>query len=50
MILQMQPVPGAYDLWFNVEWMSCFANEKERVFVRAEGLVITNIKYVDGTR
>ena len=44
-ILQMQPVPGAYELCFNVEWISCFAHEKERVFAAADGLGITNIKY-----
>ena len=45
MILEMKPVQGAYDLCFNVEWISCFAHEKERVFVTADGLGITNIKY-----
>ena len=44
-ILEMQPVPGAYELCFNVEWISCFAYEKERVFAHAEGLGIINIKY-----
>ena len=44
-ILQMKPIPGAYDTCFNVEWISCFAHEKERVFALAEVLEITNIKY-----
>ena len=43
--MQLKPVSGAYDFCFNVEWLSCFAHEKERVFAHAEGLGITNIKY-----
>ena len=45
MILMMKPVSGSRDFYFNVEWLSAFAHEKERVFVKAGDLMIADIKY-----
>ena len=47
MILKMKSTTASGDgaRYFNVEWLSAFAHEKERVFVRADDLRIADIKY-----
>ena len=44
-ILMMIPSPSSRDRFFDVQWLSAFAHEKERVFVRADQMRIADIKY-----
>ena len=48
LILKLKPAPGSKDSYFNVEWLSDFADEKERLFVFALNMMIADIKYSDG--
>lgn len=45
MKLQPKGLEGDGDVYFNVEWLSNFAHEKERLFVKAMELRIADIKY-----
>ena len=43
-ILKLQPTSNSWDQYFDTEWLSVFRHEKERLFVRASGLVIVDVK------
>ena len=45
LILKIKPAPSTTDTYFNVEWLSDFAHEKERLFVLAENMLIADIQY-----
>ena len=49
-ILKLVPAPGSWDMYFNVEWLSDFAHEKERLFVFCENMRIMDIQYFDDQR
>ena len=50
LILKLAQLHGSWDPFFNVEWLSDFANEKERLFVFAEEMIITDIQYFEGLK
>ena len=50
LILKLQPVPGSWDCHFDVEWLSDFAHEKERLFVFATSMKIVDIQYFVGQK
>merc|ERR1719361_2906004 len=39
---------GCVDRYFDVEWISAYFDEKERLFVFAQNLMISDIRYFDG--
>merc|ERR1719361_3026075 len=39
---------GCMDRYFDVEWVSVYFDEKERLFVKADNLMISDIRYFDG--
>jgi len=45
-ILQMQPTVGSLDRYFNVEWISIYFHERERLFFRSFNLLIVDIHFV----
>merc|ERR1712062_969422 len=45
-ILQMQPTVVSRDVCFNVEWLSVYFHERERLFFRAFDLLIVDIHFV----
>merc|ERR1712062_229338 len=45
-ILQMQPTVGSCDKYFNVEWLSIYFHEKERLFFNSFDLLIVDIHFV----
>merc|ERR550525_117079 len=47
-ILKLMAAPGSTDRYFDVEWISSFFDEKERLFVKAQRLIISDIRYFDG--
>ena len=47
-ILMLTPAPGSADEYFDVEWLSDYWHEKERLFFAAYCLSIADIQYVDG--
>ena len=47
-ICTLIPAPGSRDRYFNVEWLSDFAHEKERLFVGANNMRISDIHYFEG--
>ena len=47
-ILMLIPSTGSLDKYFDVEWLSDFWHEKERLFFNAFDLSIADIRYVDG--
>ena len=47
-ILMLTPSTGSLDKYFDVEWLSDFWHEKERLFFKAADLSISDIRYVDG--
>ena len=46
-ILKMVPSAGSWDMFFDVEWLSDFDHEKERLFVYAMALRILDIESFD---
>eukprot|EP01083_Nonionella_stella_P301691 1036398_1 len=44
-VLKLQPEPSARDRYFNVEWLSNYKEERERLFCWAKRLRITDIQY-----
>ena len=47
-ILKLVPSPSSNDKYFNVEWLSDFDHEKERLFAFAENIRIGDIHYFQG--
>jgi len=47
-ILKLMAAPGSLDDYFDVEWLSAFYEEKERLFVRASNMIIVDIRYFEG--
>eukprot|EP01083_Nonionella_stella_P055402 146159_1 len=47
-ILQLEPQPSSFDMCFNVEWLSNYKEERERLFCSATDLRITDIQYALG--
>merc|ERR1719242_469113 len=47
-ILKLMGAPGSVDPYFDVEWISSFYDEKERLFVFAFNLMISDVRYFDG--
>ena len=45
-ILKLVPAPGSTDRYFDVEWLSDFDFERERLFICAFDLVIDDIRYL----
>ena len=48
LILMLTPRSGSDDVYFNVEWLSDFDHEKERLFVSASNVKIGDIQYFEG--
>eukprot|EP01083_Nonionella_stella_P120257 360194_1 len=44
-ILKLEPTPSSCDQYFNVEWLSNYKEERERLFAKATNLQITDIQY-----
>eukprot|EP01083_Nonionella_stella_P162944 535372_1 len=44
-ILRLEPQPSSFDRYFNVEWISNYKEERERLFCKAARLQITDIQY-----
>jgi len=47
-ILKLMGAMGCMARYFDVEWISCFHDEKERLFVDADNLMISDVRYFDG--
>ena len=47
-VLKLMAASFTTDSCFNVEWLSDFAHEKERLFVQAEMMTIADIQYFEG--
>eukprot|EP01084_Bolivina_argentea_P309118 534651_1 len=44
-ILELKPLHSSQDRYLNVEWISAFPKEKERLFCQAHGLYIHDIRF-----
>ena len=47
-VLKLMAGSFTMDSYFNVEWLSDFAHEKERLFVQADNMTIADIQYFEG--
>ena len=50
LVLKLVPVKGSMDMFFDVEWLSDYELEKERLFVLAWRLRIVSITIFEGTK
>eukprot|EP01083_Nonionella_stella_P159197 519078_1 len=48
-VLQLEPLSSSLDMYFNVEWISNYREERERLFCRATKLRVIDIQYAIGT-
>merc|ERR1719242_287574 len=46
-ILKLMGAVGCFDHYFDVEWISSFHDEKERLFIFAFNLMISDVRYFD---
>ena len=47
-VIKLMAAPFIMDTYFDVEWLSDFAHEKERLFVQADNMTIADIQYFEG--
>eukprot|EP01083_Nonionella_stella_P232356 819790_1 len=48
-ILKLKPIDSSHDRYFNVEWLSQYPREKERLFCFAHSLCIDDIRFTESS-
>eukprot|EP01083_Nonionella_stella_P080927 222622_1 len=48
-VLKLKPMDSSHDRYFNVEWLSQYPREKERLFCSTNNLFIYDIQFTEGT-